>query len=276
MKIRKHLLIALYITCFGYACLWLFDFVTHTNVKNIEEKKSKNFRVAVANIHFENNNTEETNKVLATINSDVLIILEYSGKNLDLDFFRNIGYEIIIEKPINSPHGMCALVKNEMYAQSELIKTPYSSPCQMPFSTIRIKAGNEYISIWGVHTPPPVPTCKFTTSATIQALAKYVENGRLVKKLGISQKDDIIIMAGDFNIFWFHPAINELKQTGLYDCYSELNMLPAATWAPFSWFPKFVGLDYIFCSKILKPVNLNIIKIKGSDHSCVMADIELN
>jgi endonuclease/exonuclease/phosphatase (EEP) superfamily protein YafD len=274
LRNRIPLLVIVIIT-FGYFTLHFFNFFSHTHINDIKDKETNAIRIIAANLNFENPYHKQITKLLAELNADMLVILEFTGYNLDLSYFESRGYKIALKKPINSPHGICTITKTNLEVESELIEIPYKSPCQMPFTTIRFKKGNKFISLWGVHTPPPVPACEFKTSNTIGALASYVSDGKIVKDLGISKIGDFIIMAGDFNMFWFHPAISKLKSKGLTDSFSEINILPATTWSPFFWFPQFVGLDYIFCSNELTIVNSYIMKIDGSDHSCVITDIKL-
>ena len=274
MKVLKKIfLIFISFILVGYIVLYLFDFLSHKELDEIDPKKQNVLRIATANINYENPNQLQTSKQLAKVNADILMILEYTGSNFNISYFENNGYKIIVGRPINSPQGIFTIIKNDISAKGELTKIPYMSPCQMPLATIRFKINDEYISIWGVHAPPPVPACKYKTSFTIKKLATYIINGQLVKNFGISQAGDLIIMVGDFNIFWFHPAISELKQSGLIDSYAKLHFIPATTWSPFSWFPQFIGLDYIFCSDKIKVINSFVIKINGSDHGCVITDI---
>jgi hypothetical protein len=273
LKMITFLLLVTVLT--GYIILHIINFLNHTSLDEIDPKGKNVLRIVAANINFQNPNRTQTTKLLAELDADILIILEYTGYNIDLSIFENNGYKTILEKPINSPHGICTITKSGIEVEGLLIKIPYKSPCQMPLTTMRLKKDNHNISILGVHIPPPVPSCKFKTAPTIKEIATYVANGRLVKELGISKKDDLLILAGDFNIFWFHPAILQLKRTGLIDGYSSLHFIPGTTWSPFSWFPQCVGLDYIFCSKQFQVVNSYIIKINGSDHSCVITDISL-
>ncbi len=269
----KISVISVLLLILSFLTLFLNNFVNHRNQNEIKEKTQNSLRIVAANINYKNPNKLKTSKLLAELNADILVILEYTGYNLDLSYFSRNGYKTILEKAINSPHGICTLVKDNIDVDGEMIKIPYKSPCQMPFSTIRFTRDNKIISLWGVHTPPPIPICEFKTGETIKELASYISGGRIVKDLGISKKGDFIVMAGDFNMFWFHSAISKLKENGLVDGYSDLHFLPATTWSPFSWFPYFVGLDYVFCSNEFKIINSYIMDIEGSDHSCVITDI---
>ena len=76
-------------------------------------------------------------------------------------------------------------------------------------------------------------------------------------------------------MFWFHPAFAQLKKSGLNDCFASSHFLPSTTWSLFPWIPKFVGLDYIFCSRQFQIINSYMIKVKGSDHNCIITDIDL-
>ncbi len=260
----------------GYIVLYLANVISHSDQNEIRKKASNSLRIVAANINYQNPHRLKTSKLLSGLNADVLVILEFTGSNLDLAHFKKKGYKTVLSKATpHSPHGICTLVKNDIDADGELIRIPYKSPCQMPFTTIRFARDGKVISLWGVHAPSPVLACEFKTGETINALASYVSNGRLAKALGVSKKGDIIVMAGDFNMFWFHPAISELKDKGLVDGYSASHFLPATSWSPFSWFPFFVGLDYIFCSDEFKISDSYIMPIEGSDHCCVITDITL-
>ena len=85
--------------------------------------------------------------------------------------------------------------------------------------------------------------------------------------------DTPIILMGDFNMVPDYPALKKIRER-LVDTAPLLNN------GEFDTFGSYVGanrqhIDYIFVSKEIKPLSLNVIETKVSDHFPVIMECEI-
>ncbi len=232
-------------------------------------------RVFTANIMAGNDQGGEATKVICAGRPHVIILLEYTGRNADLDLLRRKGYEIALESAEPGTHGICVLTRGfQDGVSAQLIASPVKGPCRIPIATLRIRYKQTYYTIFGLHAPPPIPDCKNTTDPTLRVLATWIGNGRLLKNVGAGRKGDPVIIAGDFNVFSSNSAFRGLKSCGLADTYEKTNWRHGPTYSPSTFLPAAVRIDYILSS--LPPLSAKTIHLPGSDHRGVVADLKLD
>ncbi len=232
-------------------------------------------RIGLANLNFKNDRVAQISEILNEINSDVLIILEWTGNNLALDVLKHHRYRLALNEPRSGTHGICIIVKDYLKTQASLVQSPVKGPCRLPIGQVRFYHNNKPVSLFGVHAPPPIRTCRDTTEPTLKALSSWVSDGIVRQDIGIAQKGDYAIIVGDMNTLSVQPSIKYFENSGLRDSYSTINWPPGPTWSPFSWFPALVRLDYIFVSSKFNISDSGIFNLPGSDHRGVFADIEV-
>jgi len=127
--------------------------------------------------------------------------------------------------------------------------------------------------VLGVHAPPPISTCKGTTIPTLETICSWVRDGVLQRDVGAGKTGDVVIIAGDFNMYPFHPVFHRFKEVGLRDVFREANWRLGLTWKPLSWLPPMVRIDYILTGKHFQTVNAYVFNIPGSDHRGVAGDL---
>lgn len=232
-------------------------------------------RIGFANLNFENERVGALSEILKEIDSDVLIGLEWTGKNLELDVLKPHGFNIALNEPKSGTHGICIVVKDYLETQTSLVQSPIRGPCRLPIGLVRFYRNNKPIAVFGVHAPPPIRACRDTTEPTLKALSSWVTDGILRQDIGIAQKGDFAIIVGDMNTLSVQPSIKYFENSGLRDSYSTINWRPGPTWSPFSWLPALFRLDYIFVSSKVNISDSGIFNLPGSDHRGIFADIEI-
>lgn len=257
---------------FGVALAWiLFSLPV---LKPMSKDSVNTLRIGLANLNFTNEKKDALSEILKEIDFDVLVGLEWTGKNLELAVLKSHGFRIALNEPRSGSHGMCIFVKDSEKTQTSLIQSPVRGPCRMPMGLVRFFRNNKPITVLGIHAPPPVRACKNTTEPTLKAVSAWVADGFLRQDVGIAQKGDVAIIAGDMNTLSLQPAIKYFDNAGLRDSYASSNWRPGPTWSPFSWLPALFRIDYIFISSKFKILNSWIFNLPGSDHRGVVADIE--
>ncbi len=237
-------------------------------------RDSDAFRMAVANIHFENSHGNEISESLLNTGSDLLILFEWTGKNLNLKPLKARGYTIVLNEPRRGVHGVIVIAKHPEIRDAVLLPAPVRGPCPIPLAAIRVHWKGKFVTILGVHAPPPVPACKETTEPTLQAIASWVQGGRLVRPVGSGDAGEPVIIAGDLNVSPFNSVLQELSEAGLQDAYSTTSWRPGPTWAPRPWLPACVRIDYIWIPKGFRTLNAHVAPLPGSDHRGVVIDMQ--
>jgi endonuclease/exonuclease/phosphatase (EEP) superfamily protein YafD len=268
-KITFRVLIAIS----GIILIWLL--LSLPNTLPLPANNNSILRVGTINLNYENKSSTEVSKSLIKTDFDILVILEWQGKNLDLKKLDNAGYKVFLNQPRKGTHGVCIVGKNSWNLQTSLIPSPVLGPCPMPIATARFKLNNQNITLLGVHVPPPVPTCKETTIPTIQKICSWIEKGVLKQNIGIGKKGDTVIIAGDLNMYPCHPQMNCFKEAGLQDIFEEGSWRFRPTWSPKGLFPAIIRLDYIFSSSIFAVSDSYSFTVPGSDHRGVIGDLKV-
>lgn len=233
------------------------------------------FRIAYSNINFENNNPLEVTKKLLDTDADIILVTEWTGKNLDPIDILSSGYKVVVDSPGNGTHGALLFARKNIGITSIMVDNPVSGPCSMPILTASLQYRDTLITILGVHAPPPVESCKSTTDKTVRYFASLVSNRKLAKDIGVGRRGDSIILVGDLNTLPFDATIGDILNSGLDDAHKRAGRFMGATWAPFYALPGLARIDYIFSSPELNIQNLWNTRMSGSDHNLLVADYDL-
>ncbi|HXV78066.1 MAG TPA: endonuclease/exonuclease/phosphatase family protein [Candidatus Polarisedimenticolaceae bacterium] len=230
-------------------------------------------RVAVANLAYDNDRALELTAVLRRIDPDVLVALEWTGSNLDLDTIAASERRIALDARRPAPHGVLVLTRRGLAGEVALAPSPVPGPCAMPVATLRLPRGDRFVSLLGVHAPPPLPECEATNEPTLRYLADQIDAGRLRRPIGAAATSDPLILAGDLNATPGSPGITRLRR-GLLDAQRHRSWLPAGTWLPRDG-PRlsFERIDYVLLAREIPLEGAWTVDLPGSDHRALVVDI---
>lgn len=79
------------------------------------------------------------------------------------------------------------------------------------------------------------------------------------------------VLAGDLNSLRVMPAYRELR-SHLRDAALERRPFPAPTWSPLAHWPRLLRIDHVLLSG-LRAVEVDVLRVRGSDHSAVLATL---
>lgn len=241
----------------------------------LPEKQLHTLRVATMNLNFANNKPAAVAELISDSDLDIILLLEYSKSNIDLNAVQQCGYTLAASYPMNSPYGLALLCRKGIQVKAEIHPCPVDTPCPLPFLSARLQTAVGEISILGIHPPPPISGCGNTTDDVINEFAGYLYQGRLTLSIGQAIQGDPLIIMGDLNATPFNSAVKGLQRKGLSDSYDSYNWQIGPTWKPRSYFPAIARIDYILTSDVLKLSRSFTLKIPGSDHHGVVTDISL-
>lgn len=231
-------------------------------------------RVAAANLLYMNESPDEVTEVLVNQDIDVLVLLEWTGKNADEDTLEKHGYQKLACDPRAGTHGICVFNKTHLPIQASIEQAPVSGPCNMPFVTIRLDTDTP-IGIQAIHPAPPIKACENTNVKVLNYHASMIDEGKVNQALGVLQPGDAAIVMGDFNALPSWKRVQQFHESGLVDAFNSKREGLAPTWSPSPVVPDFTRIDYIWVSSELGLVDSWSINIPGSDHRMVVSEIQL-
>jgi endonuclease/exonuclease/phosphatase (EEP) superfamily protein YafD len=230
-------------------------------------------RVSAANLRRGNPRPQDAARRLEGFDADLLVALEWTGKNLDLESMREGGLVPVLDEPRHGAHGILVLARRTQDVEASLVRSRTRTRCGRPVATIRLRFGAEWVSVVGVHSPPPEEGCGAGSASPTTVLADLVVNGQMLRDFGVCRKGDPVIVAGDLNALPWFPDVKRLLRSGLRDTYAESRWRPTGTWTAFSWVPSLARIDFILASRDLVASDAWVVGLPGSDHRAVIADV---
>lgn len=235
-------------------------------------------RVAAANLLYSNGNAQEVSELVEKLQLDVLILLEWTPTNVDLDLLKQSSLHPILQHESHGKGltGLCVLTRDGLDAVAEVAPAAHkSSRCRLPMATVRLTMGADSLSFLGIHPPPPTPRCGLAADSAVKVIASWIHEGQLNKRVGACLPGDPVLVLGDFNLPPFWPALRQLKDSGLVDAYASTNWRPGPTWGPTTWFPAVGRIDYAFVPDSLAIQGAWNLDVPGSDHRMIVVDLSL-
>jgi endonuclease/exonuclease/phosphatase (EEP) superfamily protein YafD len=220
----------------------------------------KHIRIGFINLHEAQIEADELQH-LQSNNCDIWLFLEWNGNNLDQVPEFSKQYVNVYEKQDMNTFGTLVLSKDSTVRIKEIGANGRPYTCDYPKHLISYPDLNIYLA----HAPPPLPKCNYETE-------NYISD--LILDVGATEAKSNLIV-GDLNTLPFQSNITNLKELDYVDAYKQTNSLPIGTFAPWSWFPRVLKLDYVFYKGNIEPIIVERFSLKSSDHCGYIADFKV-
>ncbi|MFC1572337.1 endonuclease/exonuclease/phosphatase family protein [Candidatus Eisenbacteria bacterium] len=230
-------------------------------------------RLITANILYTNDQVADVTDRLTNLDADLILVLEWTGNNLARQQLTAKSYALHADSRRPGTAGSCILLREGVEAKFEVVASPVAGQCTMPVTTGRIKFGPSWVSVIGVHAPPPRSMCANKNAEFLTAVADWFDDGRLRHDIGEAVAADPVVLLGDLNAIPLSKEISAFRHSGLTDACSVTNLRPLFTWRPRTWLPPVARVDYIFLGEQLEAMDAGVFDLPGSDHRLVLADI---
>jgi len=254
-------------------CVLLFWLISLPNSEL--PPRAGGLRVASANLLGANAKPADASRYLAQIDSDLLVMTEWTGANLEGAPLREAGWKVLLNAP-SEGLGMLVLARSSIEAEAKLVLLPPIDGWEIPVAIVRVETVNSTVSVLGIHVPPPVPRYHKLHRPTILAIMRWVQAGRMEQAVGPSSRGDVAIIVGDFNALPWSEAMSSIGEAGLLDAWAETNWRPGPTWGPWPAFPSVARIDYVFASAELSILGCWTLDLPGSDHRIVVAEVSVS
>ncbi len=232
-------------------------------------------RIATANVYLGNPSPNDLVRKLIEIDPDILLVLEFTPDNLPLERFAGSDLRPVLVEAHPGTRGVCVLASPRVETTALVVPSPFPGPCAMPMATLRVKANGSWLSVLGIHAPPPVSVCGDTNGPTLAAIASWIQNGRLRTNVGVTRTNDPVVVAGDFNALPTFRQFRRFSSVGLIPSQDQSRLRRVGTWSPTPWFPSGARIDYILTPEEWPSLDTWVIGLPGSDHRAVVADIRI-
>ncbi|MFC1573401.1 endonuclease/exonuclease/phosphatase family protein [Candidatus Eisenbacteria bacterium] len=156
-------------------------------------------RLVTANILYTNNQIATVTDQLVNLDADLILVLEWTGSNLAVERLATQGYVLRADSRRPGTAGSCVLLREGIEAEFEVVASPVAGQCTMPVTTGRIKLGPHWLSVIGMHAPPPIDICGDKNAEFLGAIADWFDRGRLRHDIGSAVAADPVVLLGDLN-----------------------------------------------------------------------------
>jgi hypothetical protein len=227
-------------------------------------------RIAAANLYVDNDDPTGTTTALVDAHPDVLVVVEYTGNNLDAAVLDAAGYHVAAHTSAHGVSGAGVVVRDGFAATATVVPALTHGTCTMPLSVTRIGSGESALTLLGVHAPPRSSGCVDSLEPNVRALAELVAGGHLARDLGAGRAGDRVVVAGDLNTVPFQEELGWLLDAGLTDAKRGG---PAPTWPARPGGLAVLRVDYVLLGDGIAALGAGRIRVPGSDHHAVYADV---
>lgn len=141
-----------------------------------------------------------------------------------------------------------------------------------PAATVLVRSPRPFRLV-GVHAKAPVQLRSFELHDAFFAWAGTEFRTRTAARVPL-------VMAGDFNASRWQPPMRRLLDAGAHDAHESVGAAFATTWPVLGggWrrLPPFLHLDHVLVNDGVAVLRVEDVRIAGSDHEAVLADIVID
>jgi endonuclease/exonuclease/phosphatase (EEP) superfamily protein YafD len=250
--------------CYLVYQIFPYTFIAKNQMKRIDRKNEmKRISILICNVFQDNKNVSKLLQQIQEYDPDLVLLVEVD-QHWDSQLagiHKSYPYRLL--NPLENTYGMSLYSKLEL--KNESIRYLVEPNVPSIETLVKLRSG-DYITLFGLHPEPPVPTENPRSTerdAEILLVAKRVE--KLNKP---------VIVAGDLNdVAWSYTTELFLKVSGLLDprrgrgFYNTFHVkYPLMRWP----------LDHVFCSKHFCLVELKRLPDMGSDHYPIFISLQLS
>lgn len=249
--------------------LWLSSRPSIPSEKSADEV----VRIGTVNLGYQNAEPDAAAKALSQARADVLILQEWTGRNLSLARLRETGLKLLLSDERSGSHGSALLARSNLVLASRIATPPWKGNCAMPLLSTQLRIGTKTVGLIAAHGPPPVSACRASRKPYLRAIVHLINNGRLNQSVGVIPKGMPVILAGDLNALAWEEPLRSLSDRGLVNAFDAGSWRLGPTWSPTWWSPALVTIDHIWMPMEATSNAAWTLRVPGSDHRSVLADI---
>lgn len=230
-------------------------------------------RIGTVNLGYRNAEPDAAARALLQARPDVLILQEWTGRNLALTRLQKTGLKPVLSDERNGTHGSALLARSNLVLASRIAPSPWKGNCGMPLLTAQLRIGAKMVGLIAAHGPPPVSACWASRKPYLRSIISLIKNGRLTQSVGVAPKGIPVLLAGDLNALAWEEPLRSISGRGLANAFDSGSWRLGPTWSPTWWSPALVTIDHIWLPTEASSNAAWTLLVPGSDHRAVLADI---
>lgn len=240
----------------------------------------QSIRIATYNLNWGNRRGDQVLDAIATADPDLICFQETTVQSEGFlrdrlseshPHFHSIGHE-----------GRYAAERFAFASKIELTDLSFAPPTAglFGFYSARLRLADDTLHVIGVHLAPFQVRRGGGIGDAMTALSRTEEIHAIETAAVLKEVDPQVptVIVGDFNSLSTFHAPKELAEFGFIDAYASVHKDADAhpTWHwPTRPLPLALRIDYIFHTKHFTTTEAAVIRREGSDHSLVLAELEL-
>ncbi len=224
-----------------------------------EKGHSRNYRAALVNVSYDNEDHKKLLKYIREINPEFLVLLEITDLwMLKLEEIQD--HFPYYQRHVHQKYGIILMSQIPIEESSILFLGDEDIP------TVIAKfapAKNERLTLIGAHPRSPV------SSAHAKSRNKQLRSTAQL----ISEQSDPVVLLGDLNVTPWSPVFHDfLTYSGLHDSLKGIEFQPTwPTMFPFAWIP----IDHCLISSEIMIHSRQVGPNVGSDHYPLVVDFSV-
>lgn len=246
----------------------------------ISDAYAQQLRIATYNVNCRNNQRDKILEAIKAVDADI-VCLQETTRPLE----RFLAKQLATTYPHTHSAGHHGKIPAERFTIAskhqlhELIFHPPQAGL-FGFYSAEFELGKERVHLTTVHLAPFLVRRGAGLREVIAAIseAEAVHAREMKSILQRVNANEPTIILGDFNSVANFRAPQQLVAKGFVDTFASAyeNAEAHPTWSwPTKPLPLQLRIDYVFHTVHLKTLNAKVIRREGSDHSLVVAELEL-
>jgi endonuclease/exonuclease/phosphatase (EEP) superfamily protein YafD len=223
-----------------------------------EVKAAPRLRVFSANLHFANDDLSGIIDEVRARDADVAVFQEVTRTHR-ARLLREPALALLSHR-IEADSTDTMIMSRVPFETSDVWPGAYR-----PMARARLSTAIGPVDLVAVHTAAP-------TSAT--TISHWRRMMRQLRDLA-AQRDNPVLLVGDFNATVYHSRFDELLDTGLTDAHSARGTGMVGTWPRDRAFPPLLRIDHALSSEEIVPVAASYGTGRGSDHRPIFVEYAL-
>lgn len=204
-------------------------------------------RIAVVNLLYENDQVREVADVLATRSADLIVFSEYTAEHQA----ELLAHTLVDDYPHRVELDGLFAGGTAVWSRHPLTAEPTADMTNYDVD-VAVDAPDGVFRLWAVHPAFPFNAGWGPDLDTIADRAPTI--------------DAPLVVAGDFNASYWHPAFRDILATGLTDAHIALDRGWSTSWPTDRWHPSFVRIDHALTNEGMVATAVSDFDVPGSDH----------
>jgi len=208
---------------------------------------SSGVRIAVVNLLYGNGQVNEVADVLTGQSADLIVFTEYTAEHQAV----LLAHSLVDDFPHREELDGLFAGGTAVWSRHPLTPLPNAEMTNYDVD-VSVDGPDGTFRLWAIHPAFPFNPGWTGDLDTVARRAPTIEAP--------------LVVAGDFNASYWHPAFRDILGTGLTDAHIALGRGWSTSWPTDRWHPSFVRIDHALTNEGMVATAVSDFDVPGSDH----------